>query len=100
MKRVGLHKELFDLCKYIAASAEGLPEEPKDYGPARLLEVLSRLSKIIHRNFGDEFLHTIAREIDKEYVKALMTDKNAFYKLLMKISSSLAKEGNDLKNDT
>jgi len=32
--------ELFDLCTYIAASAEGLKDEPKDYGPLRLLEVL------------------------------------------------------------
>jgi hypothetical protein len=91
-KRTGLHKELFDLCKYIAASAEGLPREPKDYGPARLVEVLSRCSGIIDKHFGDEFLRYVAKDIDEQYTTYLMSDKDAFQELLVSVVRRFAQE--------
>ncbi len=44
--------ELFELCSYIAASAEGLRDEPKDYGPLRLLEVLACLAELAASEYG------------------------------------------------
>jgi len=90
LERTGLHKELFDLCKYIAASAEGLRREPKDYGAARLLEVLSRCSGIIDKHFGDEFLRYVAKDIKEQYATYLMSDKDAFQELLVKTVKEFA----------
>ena len=39
--------KLFNLCVYIAASADGLKNELRGYGPLRLLEVLSQLATLV-----------------------------------------------------
>ena len=64
MTMESLKGELFDICEYIVASAEGLEDEPKDYAPERLLEVLRRLVKLLQSlsnrdGFGDEILAAI-----------------------------------------
>jgi hypothetical protein len=83
--------ELFDLCMYIAASAEGLKEEPKDYGPLRLLEVLSRLAELAATEYKDRFLEEIAREV-KEKQSLLMTDREVFYHFLRRLGVKFEKE--------
>jgi len=83
--------ELFDLCMYITASAEGLKDEPKDYGPLRLIEVLSRLAKLAATDYNDCFLGEIAREV-KEKESLVMTDREAFYHSLRRLVVKFAEE--------
>lgn len=83
--------ELFNLCAYIAASAEGLKDEPKDYGPLRLLEVLRRLARLTAAEYEDAFLKKIAKEV-REGQRLVMRDKAAFYCFLQQLVVQFAKE--------
>lgn len=85
------NNELLNLCTYLAASAEGLKDEPKDYAPLRLLEVLSRLAESGAREYGDHFLERIAVEIDA-HQDLVMTDKGAFYKFIERLVIEFAQE--------
>jgi len=94
-------EELFDLCMYIAASAEGLKDEPKDYGPLRLLEVLERLALYAAEAYDDAFLREIASEVS-ESKDLVMTDNERFYgtieNLVIKFASE-ARQRNKIKED-
>lgn len=83
--------ELFDLCTYIAASAEGLRTEPKDYGPLRLLEVLSRLASLAAVEYGDAFLGEVAKEVD-EKMGLVISDREGFYRFMEELVAKFAKE--------
>lgn len=83
--------ELFDLCTYMAASAEGLKWEPKDYGPLRLLEVLSRLARLTAVEYGDNFLKGIAEEVDRKQ-DLLMTDQEEFHRFTEQLVIKFAEE--------
>lgn len=83
--------ELFDLCAYIAASAQGLRDEPKDYGPLRLLEVLRRLAMLTAAEYRDAFLREIAEELNTKQ-DLVMTDKEAFYRFLEQLIIKITKE--------
>jgi len=83
--------ELFELCTYIAASAEGLKDEPKDYGPLRLLEVLGRLAELATTEYEDRFLEEIREEV-KEKQNLLMTDREAFNRFLRRLVVKFAEE--------
>jgi len=82
--------ELFNLCAYIATSAEGLKDEPKDYGPLRLLELLSRLATLA-AEYGDSFLKGIAEEVDEKQ-GLVMTNRKAFYDFLEQLVIQFTKE--------
>lgn len=84
-------EKLFNLCAYIAASAEGLRKEPKDYGPLRLLEVLSRLAELAVAEYGDSFLKEIAKDV-KGNQDLVMTDREAFYHFLEQLTIKFARE--------
>ena len=73
--------ELFNLCAYIASSAEGLKDEPKDYGPGRLLKVLVRLAKLTATEYEDSFLKEIAEEVDRKR-RLFSVDREEFYRFL------------------
>lgn len=83
--------ELFDLCAYIAASAEGLKDEPKDYGPLRLLEGLARLADLTATEYGDPFLKEVATEVFEKQ-DLVMTDRSAFYEFLGELVIKFVKE--------
>lgn len=83
--------DLFDLCVYIAASAEGLKDEPKDYGPLRLLKVLARLAELTATEYGDSFLKGIAEEANGNQ-NLVMTDRKAFYHFLEQLVIKFVKE--------
>lgn len=83
--------ELFDLCLYMAASAEGLRWEPKDYGPLRLLEVLSRLARLVAEEYKDDFLEGIAEEVDRGK-NLVMIDRKEFYQLIKNLVIKLVQE--------
>ena len=72
---------IFDLCMYIATSAEGLKDEPKDYGPLRLLEVLERLALLAAKDDQDSFLTEIAERV-RRMQDLVMTDAAAFYRAI------------------
>lgn len=94
-------EELFDLCMYIATSAEGLKDEPKDYGPLRLLEVLERIALCAVKEYDSSFLREVAREIN-ENKDLVMTDSERFYgaleNLVIKFASE-ARQRNKRKED-
>jgi len=85
------NKELFNLCMYLAASAEGLKDEPKDYAPLRLLEVLSRLAESAAAEYNDQFLQRIVAEIN-DHQNLVMTDKPAFYRFIERLVVEFAQE--------
>lgn len=84
-------EELFNLCAYIAASAAGLREEPKTYGPLRLLEVLSRLARLAAAEHGDAFLREVAEEVEKKQA-LVMTDSEGFYRFVEGLVTQFARE--------
>ena len=83
--------DVFELCVYIATSAEGLKDEPKDYGPLRLLELLSRLANLAAEEYGDSFLKKVAAEVDTKQ-DLVMTDRSAFYDYLGQLVVNFVKE--------
>jgi len=83
--------ELFDLCVYLATSAEGLRDEPKDYGPLRLLEVLERLAAFAVKQHEDPFLREVADEVN-EKKDLVMFDSAAFYQFIEQLVVKFAKE--------
>lgn len=87
-----MRDKLFNLCVYLAASAEKLKNEPKDYGPLRLLEVLNRLATLAATEYGDPFLQEIAEEVNKTQ-NLVMTDKKAFYDFLEQFGYLIYKRG-------
>ena len=83
--------DVFELCAYIAASAEGLKDEPKDYAPLRLLELLSRLANLAATEYGDSFLKNVATEVDAKQ-DLVMTERSAFYGYLGQLVVDFVKE--------
>ena len=83
--------ELFDICTYIAASAEKLKDEPKDYGPLRLLEVLSQLATLGATEYDDNFLREVVQQV-KEKQGLVMADRRAFYDFLTQLVIQFVKE--------
>lgn len=83
--------DVFELCAYLAASAEGLKDEPKDYGPLRLLEILSRLANLAAEEYEDPFLAKVATDI-KAKQDLVMTDRSTFYSYLGELVVDFAGE--------
>lgn len=83
--------ELFGICTYIAASAEKLKDEPKDYGPLRLLEVLSQLATLGATEYDDNFLREVVQQV-KEKQGLVMADRKAFYDFLTQLVIQFVKE--------
>jgi|GEM_PF-1179485 len=83
--------EVFELCMYIAASAAELRNEPKIYGPLRLLEVLERMARRTSEEHGDTFLRHAARTAQSG--KAILLDgEEAFYDLLDRMVLEFVRE--------
>ena len=83
--------ELFDICTYIVASAEKLRDEPKDYGPLRLLEVLSQLAALGATEYDDSFLREVVQKVKEKRV-LVMADRKAFYDFLTQLVILFVKE--------
>ena len=83
MENKPMEKQLFDLIGYMLTSARGLVEEPKMYGPFRLIEGVSKLCEILLAEGGpfDEFYHPLKEKIDERKF-SLITDEEAFIALL------------------
>ena len=77
-----LKKELFAYLTFLAISARNCVEEPKLYGPLRLIDGASRLIEIMEKaGVEDPFYHEIKKKIDRDKF-TVMSDRNQFIKFL------------------
>jgi len=83
--------ELLDLSLFIASCANGLKTEPREYGPLRLIEVLSRLVEYEGRLHCDSYLSGIATDATKK-AALVMTDQKAFDQYLEALVVDLVRE--------
>lgn len=67
MQNENLKNELFLLTGYLLTSAHGLYQEPKGYGPFRLLDAAGRLLALMRsHDMSDDFLAGIEQQIENE----------------------------------
>ena len=58
----GLRPQIIDLLGFLLTSAHGLFDEPKSYGPLRLVDAAGRLLEIsADAGINDEFLNSISK---------------------------------------
>ena len=83
-----LINDLFELFCFMLSSARGLMDEPKTYGPFRIIDAVSRLISILEKHqLADEFLIREKEKIEegkysvmdgedkfKEFLDSLMVD--------------------------
>jgi hypothetical protein len=90
--RNNFKKSLFDFLSFLIISARNLVEEPKLYGPLRLIDGASRLIEILEKEgLSDEFLSKIRKKIE-EKESSVMTNKDEFIKLLDDLTLDFADE--------
>lgn len=79
-----LNDFVFGLAVSLLTSARGCMDEPKVYGPLRLIEALSALANIFDYDVieKDEFLLNAKNEIDNKLVPAVMQSEEEFTKML------------------
>lgn len=79
-----LNDFVFGLAVSLLTSARGCMDEPKVYGPLRLIEALSALTNIYDYDVleKDEFLLNAKNEIDSKLVPAVMQSEEDFKKML------------------
>jgi len=77
-----LKSDFFNLLAFLVTSARNCIEEPKLYGPFRLVDGASRLIAILEEaHMADEFFVQVRKKIeDGKY--SVMDDKDKFIKLL------------------
>jgi hypothetical protein len=77
-----LRNDFFDLLAFLVTSARNCVEEPKLYGPFRLIDGASRLIEILEgAAIADEFFVEIRKKIDNGKY-SVMGDKDEFIKFL------------------
>ena len=84
----------YDLFCYMAASARGLIDEPKEYGPLRLLQSMERLIDIIEEEnqLEEKEIYSEIKEMIEERKTLVTSDMEKFVELLDDIVLVLAKE--------
>ena len=83
-EKPSLNDFAFGLAVSLLTSARGCMDEPKVYGPLRLIEALSALTNIFDYDVieKDEFLLNAKNEIDNKLVPAVMQSEEDFTKML------------------
>ena len=77
-----INKEITSLVSYLIVSARQLYEEPKRYGPFRLIEACSRLIALLDRmGESNRLLEDIRSRIESEKV-TMVTDEKGSMKFL------------------
>lgn len=93
-------EHLFRICSFLVSSANGLFEEPRLYGPIRLLQAFSMVASLpenMKELKRDDFLLEVKNEIDNE-ILAIATAKTKeerterAKKFVRRLSVKLAKE--------
>lgn len=67
-RRMLSEDEVFELISYLVVSAQGLLEEPAEYGSLRIIDAAGRLANLIGNDASDEggsFLKELSAEIDE-----------------------------------
>lgn len=80
-----LDEFVFNLAVSLVTSARGCIDEPKIYGPLRLIEAISKLATISDYGEGiqkNEFLLNAKNEIETRLVPAAMESEEEFTRLL------------------
>ena len=84
---------LFDLIGFMLTSARGLVDEPRLYGPFRLIDGVSRLCAMLeHEDTARKTVYTAIREKIEEGKFSVMTDERAFVELLDELVLMYTKE--------
>jgi len=88
----------FDLLCYMSSSSKGLVDEPKLYGPLRLLESMERIIDVLEANdMSDDFYSELKEKIkDNKYL--VMQDEERFVRSLDEIVKMLAQKEKELKD--
>ncbi|AGK62008.1 hypothetical protein Asulf_02045 [Archaeoglobus sulfaticallidus PM70-1] len=87
-----LNKEFFELLCYVLTSARGLMDEPKMYGPFRLVDTASRIISILEKHgIADDFLAEERKKID-EGKYSVMESEEKFKEFLDRIIQDFAEE--------
>ena len=78
-----LNQDFIEIIGYMITSARGLIDEPKSYGPFRLIEGVSRLCEILMKEDGidREFLQHLKEKIDESKF-SVMGDMDTFVAML------------------
>lgn len=85
---------LFEIATFLATSARGCIDEPRLYGPFRLIDALSRLldlPKYASCLSEDPFFDQIKKEIDEKKV-LIMSDVEGFQDFLDHLVQEFARE--------
>ena len=78
-------RSLEEMCLFLVASAEGLFEEPKGYGPLRLLQAVVRIGRLVEaKGSPDRFLEEVVRDIDHNVV-SLLEDPPGFEQFVSRL---------------
>jgi hypothetical protein len=92
MEKKKLEEKVFELVSYMVISARNLLDEPKEYGPFRLVDAVSRLIEILHHmDIGSERLRKIKTQIDAGK-DSMMGEEKEFHAFLDRLVSSLIEE--------
>jgi len=92
MDREQLKGSFFELLTFLTVSARNCVEEPKLYGPFRLIDGASKLIEILEGEaLADEFLLKLRKKIEEEKY-SVMSNKNGFIKFLNDLTLSFADE--------
>ena len=85
-----LKSDFFNLLAFLVTSARNCVEEPKLYGPFRLVDGASRLIELLEEaQMADEFLVGVRKKID-DGKYSVMDDKDKFIKLLDDLTMDFA----------
>lgn len=87
-----LKSSFFELLSFLIVSARNCVEEPKLYGPFRLIDGASRLIEILEKaGIEDPFFQEIKEKIEqKKYT--VMGDKNQFIQFLDDLTQDFGKK--------
>jgi hypothetical protein len=87
-----LEGDLFELFCFMVSSARGLMDEPKTYGPFRIIDSVSRLISILEKHgLADNFL-VKEREKIEEGKYSVMDSEESFKEFLDSLVVDFAKE--------
>lgn len=87
-----LRKDLFELFCFMVSSARGLMDEPKVYGPFRIIDAMSRLISILEKHgLADEFLVREREKIEGGKY-SVMDSEESFKEFLDSLVIDFAKE--------
>lgn len=86
-------EDVYELLAFLVSSAQLLVDEPRLYGPFRLIDAGSRLLGLVLERGGteSEFLSSFKRHLDASKMLAI-SDEKAFVEFLNDSSRRLARE--------